>query len=101
MNKFPHEAIEKMLPLGIPRLSLSLPAFVKFIGQQMIASAEELEAEKQPVKEEAGQEAEETNNVEEAEAKTESEAEITKDEGHVEAQITEGPAEVDLQSTKE
>ncbi len=54
----------KILPLGTPRLSLSLPAFIRFLGAQIIASADELEAEKQPVEAEASNEPETQESTE-------------------------------------
>ena len=73
MSQFnPHTALEKILPLGTPKFSEFLPDFVRFIGQQMIASADELETEKQPVETEA-------SNEPEAEERTEKEAEATEE----------------------
>lgn len=99
MNQFdPHTSIERILPLGLPRLSISLPAFVKFIGQQMIASADELETEKQPVAEEVEKETEGVSKVEEENAKVE--AEITEEDKVEKAQPVGENAEV-TQNEKE
>ena len=71
---------------SLPRLSISLPALARFIGQQMIASADELEAEKPPLQEEA-------SNEPEAEEQVEKEAEITEKMAKEEVPHTEGHSE--------
>ena len=68
MKKYdPQASAERLLPLGFPRLSISLPGLVKFVGQQMIASAEELEAVNPPKEAEASKEPEAEQITKEAE----------------------------------